>query len=180
MKKIVVFSLCAVMALSLAACGGKADSSAPQPASVPPEISFSSEAMMGETVQIPNPFVECETLGEAEKLAGFSISVPEKISDQTGERLIQAVKDDLIEVIYHSGEEEVRIRKAPGSEDISGDHNEYAESADETVDDLRVTMRGEGGLVRAAFWTDGDFSFSITSSQGLSREDAAALVRSVQ
>ena len=83
-------------------------------------------------------------------------------------------------MIYHSGEEEVRIRKAPGSEDISGDHNEYAESADETVDDLRVTMRGEGGLVRAAFWTDGDFSFSITSSQGLSREDAAALVRSVQ
>ena len=84
MKKIVVFSLCAAMALSLAACGGKADSSAPRPASVPPEISFSSEAMTGETVQIPNPFVECETLGEAEKLAGFSISVPEKISDQTG------------------------------------------------------------------------------------------------
>ena len=164
------------MTLFLAACGGKASSSSSQPLPVPPEVFSSSEAMMRETVQLPNSFVECETLGEAEEPAGFSISDPEKIFGQTGERLIQAAKDDLSEVIYRGGEEEVRIRKVPGS----GDYSEYAESADKTADDLQAAMRGKEGLVRAAFWTGGDFAFSITSFQGFSREEAAALVRSVQ
>ena len=55
MKKRIIFALCAVTALSLAACGGEAVTA--------------QKAAAEETVQIPNPFIDCETLDEAAGIA---------------------------------------------------------------------------------------------------------------
>ena len=66
----------------------------------------------GGTVQIPNPFVDCGSLAEAARLAGFSLSVPE--AGPHVQRTIQVVEGDMIQVLDQSGAQEVRIRKAPG------------------------------------------------------------------
>lgn len=139
MKKLIVFALCAVMALSLAACGGNK-----------------------KTTEIPNPFTEYATLDEAAKAVGFDISVPDAIDGYT-ERIIRAEVDSkMLEVIYQNGEsDEIRIRKAVGAEDISGDLNEYAQSNTAAIGDLSVTMKGENDLVTLATWISNGYTYSI-------------------
>jgi len=73
--------------------------------------------------------VEEGKLDEAAKIAGFSLEAPTEYADYNS-LVIQAIADDMIEVIYFDAEkthEGLRIRKAVGTDDISGDYNEYKE-----------------------------------------------------
>ena len=42
--------------------------------------------------------------------------------------IIQAIENDIIQVIYDDGTNSIYIRKGAGTEDISGDYNEYEQS----------------------------------------------------
>lgn len=157
MKKIIAFALCAVMALSIAACGS--NKKAPE---------------------IPDPFTEYFTIDEAAKAVGFDISVPDAIDGYT-DRIIRAdVESKMIEVIYKNGDDtEIRIRKADGAEDISGDYTKYSQSSTVTIGDLNVTMKGENDNVSVATWTNGDYAYSITSSTEQSKVSMTDLVNAV-
>ena len=66
MKKLITLTLCAMMALSMVACGNEA----PEEEAVP--------AIGGEAnTQVANPFLTCDTLEACEEVAGFAISLPE-------------------------------------------------------------------------------------------------------
>ena len=58
----------------------------------------------------------------------------------------------------------VLFRKAVGSEDISGDYNEYASVTEQDVNGRTVTLKGDGKLTYLAIWTDGEFSYSVSVS----------------
>jgi hypothetical protein len=132
-----------------------------------------------DNTEIPSPFTDCDTLEEAGKLAGFDMTAPDTINGYS-ERVIRAVAGDMIEAIYRSGEDEVRIRKAAGSEDISGDYNVYAENNVISVDGLQVTMKGTDGKVNVATWTNSGYTFAIGISSGMSSDSVSALIRTVK
>ena len=133
------------------------------------------------STEIANPYVDCETLEEAGELAGFDISVPDEIDGGYTQGTIQAVENEMIQVIYTTeAGEEITLRKGTGTEDISGDYNEYAEENTLDVDGTSVTARGDGGLVYAATWTDGTYTYAITASAGLESDSVSALVPSIQ
>ena len=155
MKKLITVTLCAVIALSFAACSNNSRSE-----NNPPK-----GAIGGEDVQIPSPFVNCDTMDGAEKIAGFNVTVPEKMPEGYAQKLIQAVENEMVQVFYENGEREILIRKAASkaksSEDISGDYNEYEESKAMAVGSLKVSTRGNDGKVNVAAWSDGKFTFAI-------------------
>ena len=64
---------------------------------------------------------------------------------------------DLAQVQYRAGEDTVTCRKAPGQADISGDYQTYAQTEILEIGGIPVTVRGDGGLISLATWTDGDF-----------------------
>lgn len=155
MKKLIVMLLCAVIVLTLVACGGKSVID-----------SKTDEQKMGEQnfggAQIANPFVDCKTLEEAQTLVGFDISLPDNMPTMYSISAIRAVKDTMIEIIYRNGNDEIRIRKGTGSQDISGAYNEFSETGTIAVGNLQVMMKGSGGNVNVASWLNGDYAFSMT------------------
>lgn len=166
MKKFIAFALSAVMALSLAACGA-------------------AEKKEENAVQPPNPFTEYASMEEAAAAAGFDMSVPDTVDGST-QRTIQVLgtaENPMIEVIYHCGEGEadaIHIRKAQGSEDISGDYTDYAEENTSTVGEIQVTMKGTDGQVSLATWPQNAYTYSIgVSGEGISGDAMAALVAAV-
>lgn len=163
MKKMLAFALSAVMALSLAACGSNGK---------PEENSL----------EIPNPFTECETMDEAAKLAGFGLCAPDAVDGQEKTAIRVLTEGGLVEVIYGSGDDRAVIRKAAGSEDISGDYTEYAESNTVAVGEIQVTMQGGNGQVRLAAWTNDGYTYSIGvyAETGVSSDMMADLVAAVQ
>ncbi len=157
------------MVLSFSACSNNS----------PSKDDSQNQATGGEDVQIPNPFVDCAAMADAEKIAGFNVTLPEEIPEGYTQKLIQAVENEMIQVSYESGEKELIIRKAistaKSGADISGDYNEYKENNTLTVGSLKVSTRGNDGKVNTATWVDGEYSYSITANLGETGLDTAAI-----
>ena len=180
MKKLLIFTVTAAMLLSLAACAQSA-----KPAAKPekPAQTEQAETTDTENVQIPNPWTDYDSKDDAAQAAGFDLTVPDEISgcSEKSYRVLSADGDVMFEIIYASGgDETARIRKVPGADDVSGNYNEYAETETVDVGGVRVTMKGENGLVKLAVWTNGDYSYVLSVESGLSQNDMAALVSNIQ
>ena len=133
-------------------------------------------ADQGDTTQIANPFVDCQDLAAAEKQAGFSFSVPSSIQGYT-KSLIQVVPGDMIQVFYDGKDgSSLLLRKAVGTDDISGDYNVYAQTQTVTVDGVSVTMKGNDGAVSVATWVRDGHSFAVDADQGISVAQMTGIV----
>ena len=172
MKKILLMS---VLCLAIVACGKKEETKQ--------ETAETTNVIQKESTQIPNPFVEVKNLDEASKIAGFTLEVPETYEDYK-QQVIQAIENDMIEVIYleeESGYEGLRIRKAKGTDDISGDYNEYRNVETVKVGDYDVTEKGDEGNIFIATWTDGTYSYAIDTDRAeLNAEDITNLIANIK
>ena len=172
MKKILLIS---VLCLAIIACGKKEETKQ--------ETAETTNVIQKESTQIPNPFVEVKNLDEASKIAGFTLEVPETYEDYK-QQVIQAIENDMIEVIYleeESGYEGLRIRKAKGTDDISGDYNEYRNVETVKVGDYDVTEKGDEGNIFIATWTDGTYSYAIDTDRAeLNAEDITNLIANIK
>ncbi len=204
-KKVTLMILCAATMLSMAACGEKQNQTigaettsqtvAENEDKIPTDgVVATEEILIGDNTQIPNPFVDCDTLTDAAALAGFDIIVPDSV-DGYEERAITAMENDMIQVLYLHGDDQVCIRKAVGEEECSGDYNAYSEEKTVTVGDKEVTMRGNNGKVMVAVWSEGGYSYSIgvyaytqhndgvadpESNSGMTEDAVTALAAQVQ
>lgn len=125
-----------------------------------------------------NPWTECTDIKDAENRAGFSFEIPEAIEGYSL-AWVQNMNTTIIEVVYESTDGRIYFRKGPGSDDISGDYNTYAESKQVTVGSYDVTMKGNDGTVSLAMWTDGGFSY-VVSVPNMSEEFVADLIRQIK
>ena len=146
MKTRLLALVCCLCTLSLTACGAK--ESAP--------VSDAPGA------QIANPFVDYATLAEAEAAAGFPLSAPLSI-DGFDEPMIQLMSGKMHQLIFRSGDDRLIIRKAAGSEDISGDYNTYPETKTAKINGSSVTLKGADGKYQTAVWTAGGYSYAVVS-----------------
>ena len=172
MKKILLMS---VLCLAIVACGKKEEAKQ--------ETAETTNVTQKESTQIPNPFVEVKNLDEASKIAGFSLEVPETYEDYK-KQVIQAIEDDMIEVIYYdenSEHEGLRIRKAKGTDDISGDYNEYKDVETVKVGDFEIIEKGSEGNISVATWNDGTYSYAIDVAEAsLTKDTIANLISNIK
>ncbi len=137
------------------------------------------EADMGNRIGIPNPFVNYETLAEAALAAGFELTAPESISGYD-ETIIQVMNNEMVQIIFLNGDSRVIVRKAAGSDDISGDYNEYSETQVVDVDGVSVTIKGNDGAVKLATWTDNGYTYAVVSDDAMAIDAMEALVSQVK
>lgn len=153
MKKFITIIFFAVMALSFVACS----------TNFPLKDNHQKQTSV-KNDQIANPYANCKTIADAEKLAGFNVTVPENISEGYIQKLIQVIEKDMVQIFYENGDKKILIRKARGNENISGDYNEYKENNAVIVGNRKVLTRGNDGKVNTAAWVDGEYNYSITAN----------------
>ena len=164
-KHTTLLACSALLAVSLAACSQPAASDAASTAG------SASSSATSDTAQIPNPWTGCTTLADAAALTGYDFTVPDSVDGYPDVTIAVLESEQLTEVQYSSGNARLCLRKAPGSDDISGDYNQYAESNAVDVDGRSVTLQGNDGQVQLATWLDGDYTYSI----GIYRDDGTGL-----
>lgn len=186
MKKLIALALGLIMSMSFVACSDKSSvkDDSLESSSSSEEISSSEEASAseetdslesGDAAQIPNPFVDCKTIEEAAEIAGFTVTVPEKLPEGYTQDTIQAVENQMVQIVYTNGENKMTIRKAKGAEDISGDFNSYAEDKALTVGDVQVATKGNDGKVSVATWANEEYTYSISVSPEEAALDSAVV-----
>lgn len=145
-----------------------------------------------ENVSIANPFTDCVNLDEARAVAGFDMKAPGEIGiyDKAS---YTAIKGYLLQIQYAADENRyICVRKAAGSGDISGDWNVYAREQTKTVGTKTVVMKGNGGQVSLATWTEGGYTYSVgvydidgykidgTRDAGLSEDEMTRIIAQIQ
>lgn len=161
-KKVFSIVMCAVMALSLAACGNNK----------PTNSSDGGD-------RSPNPFTEYQTLEEAEKEAKFTLNLPQSIAGYSDPMYRLDKEDGLLEVVFENGEESITFRKAGGDGDISGNYSNFSEKNEVELDGTVVTMKGADGKVNVAVWSKDDYSYSIDSTEAMDKTAMTDLIKTV-
>ncbi len=197
MKKVLFIAMaamCAGLTIGMTACSNAAESSAKatDDAVVSVQtIAADTEEICGADPSTWSPFTDCKSLEEAEEVAGFDISIPDKIEGYDAISYAAMQQDKLIQVDYSKDDNRyICIRKAVGDEDISGDYNAYKEETRTELDGRQVTFKGNDGKVSLATWTDGDYAYSLMyadltddtagSKTGISLEQMKELVSKVK
>lgn len=183
MKKIIALLMTCLMAVSLAACSYSIHDKEKKEESGTENIQeagteAAAEAEPEETgAQIPNPYVDYETLEEACEAAGVSLRLPDSIEGY--ERIdYQAIDGQMVNVIYTAADGSMLlIRKAKGNEDISGDYNEYEHNSEQTINDIDVQVRGDGDTLSAAVWYDNGEAYSMTVDRPMEKDRGLELLQ---
>ena len=68
----------------------------------------------------------------------------------------------------------------PTEEPISGDYNEYASVISQELRGRSVTLKGDGKLIFLAIWTEGDYSYSVSVSNGMTSAAILDLVNALK
>lgn len=175
-KKLVILTLCGMVVTSALAGGMATQTFATETDGTPMVI-----ATLDNQNQIPSPWKDYESLKDAQDAAGFKVKLPKKISGYK-KSVIQAIDKEMLQVFYEKGDAEILIRKAPEAQgkDISGDNNEYAKVSKVKKNGKTITIKGTAKKKNLAIWSDGDYSYSVSSSKGLSQKALLKIVKQVQ
>lgn len=173
MKKLLAILMSAVIALSIAACGAEKDAKSLGGDSSTWGPGDSSK------VEIPDPFVDCETLDEAKEKAGFDMIIPDAI-DGYDSRKIYAIEKELISVVFVNDKDgQICFRKGVGEADVSGDFTEYAETEQVNMGGTTITLKGSDGKANLAVWAKDGYAYSISSTEEVNKVTMTDLVTTV-
>ena len=140
------------------------------------EITETEEFSSAALAQIANPREEygssVESLEAAEEAVGFTLTVPGSVTPEN----YVVISGITLEVDFEGG----YLRKAKGSDDISGDYNVYDDTVTKTADGKTVTLKGNDGKVMLAIWTDEDFTYCIGVDNGIAEEQMLSLVNEIK
>ena len=141
-----------------------------------------SGAGISSEVAQADPWVEVDSLEEAEEGLGFELTVPD-MSDY-GEEEVYRVCVALMEIEIQyvtDGEQGAYIRKAADDGDISGDYDKYAYEEEVAVGENTVTFKGASeGEINLAVWNAGDYAYCVGIPEGVSSEVMNELVSGVE
>ena len=131
-----------------------------------------------EIVGMPNPFVEYKTVDEAQKVLPFSAVVPSNVKGYELKN-VSVMSNEMLQLIYKNGDKELMYRMEKGSDDISGDYNEYKDIKTVKVGDVEVKVR-KSEETMSTIWTNGDLTFSLYSNGNLTKKDITDIIPSIK
>lgn len=167
-KRVIGVVMAAAMSIAMVGCGVAQNADAAE--------------QEKEVVGMPNPFVDVTSLNDASKIAGFCFNAPDKLYGYEGV-IIQAIENDLIQVIYGDLDHNVCFRKGvitDGNTDISGDYNDYKDVETRTEGGKSITIKGDGNLTHVIIWNEGDYCYAIQSNSGYNYDDVSELIQLAQ
>lgn len=120
--------------------------------------------------------VECDSVGELSENVGFAVQELSALPFEPAARTYCAFWGELAQITYSGGDEMLVYRISPGTEENSGDCNEYEETVLEERNAVSVTLKGSGGRYHLAVWQKDGFSYSIHAETGLTLSQMLEMV----
>lgn len=132
-----------------------------------------------EGVMSGNP-IEAATLEEIRTEVGYPFKLPQYLPDGYRPEEYSLLFGSLIQASYVSETDEILYRTEKTDLDISGDYNRYETEETAQINGMTVTVKGQDNRFYTATWQSEDQSYSVSSRNGISREEFIKIVESVQ
>ena len=122
--------------------------------------------------------VMLDSIDELSQKAGFDVM---EIT-QAGDAIISYYfrSDNVAETMYVYETNTITLSQGAGSDDISGDFNEYDKTSEVTIGNLAVTMKGNNNTVSLAIWCNEGCAFSLYSDSPLTEDEFIRLIESIK
>lgn len=130
-----------------------------------------------ESVSIANGMMEVNSIDELSAAVGFLVSEVEGLLFAVENEVYTSYWDEIAQIEYTGEGETAVFRKGTGTDDVSGDYNVYSNVKEITVGANTVTLKGNTDSFTLAVWTDGDYSYSLDISSGLSEDEWAEMIQ---
>lgn len=114
-----------------------------------------------------NDIVEVSSVEELSETVGFEVCEPGNLPFESESVVYIAYWAEVAEIVYTNGEQTAVFRIGIGSDDVSGDYNSYEFTSEISVNDINATLKGNGENYTLAIWTDGEFAYSLSLSEGV-------------
>lgn len=120
--------------------------------------------------------VEHETLKELSEAVGFQVEGIE-LADENDVKLIYlSYWGELAEIKYDLNDNQISYRVSKKNEDNSGDYNQYSHIEEMNINNMMITLKGDGQAYYLAVWQVDSMSYSISSTKGLDLEELEMII----
>ena len=152
---------------------------------------IAGKGIIGNTPTVPdNPDGEVAIMGpsdvsslqELSNNVGFDVEdVPALFNSATD--VHYTAIGNIAQIVYTTADNKVTWRKAPGSDDISGDYNTYATIVEKEINNINVTIKGnkdENNVDKFfnAVWAKDGYSYSLSFENGVDLTEIEEIINS--
>lgn len=142
-----------------------------------PKLTGPGELETKESVSIVNGMVEVNSIEELSAAVNFPVNEVTGLPFTVENEVYTSYWDEMAQIEYTGEGETAVFRKGTGTDDVSGDYNVYSNVKEITVGANTVTLKGNTDSFTLAVWTDGDYSYSLDISSGLSEDEWAEMIQ---
>ena len=127
-----------------------------------------------------SPYVEYNSVDELKENVNINAKMPDKIKSYKSYSYSVAFSN-MVEIQYSNGSNNIlyRLEKGEVAEDIRVDYNNYENIKKLTVDNTKVTIKGNENSYKVAVWYKNGVNYSLSSEQGLKIEDIQSLINEI-
>lgn len=129
---------------------------------------------------IANGMVEVTSREELSEAVGFPVKAAQTLPFFPQSILYTSYWGEMAQIDYANGPESACFRQSPGTQDNSGDWNEYPAQETIEVSGSSVTLKGEKDAYTLAVWSDGTYSYSLSLTAGQTAEVWTHIVAGVE
>lgn len=124
---------------------------------------------------------EMDSRAALEQAVGFSVEEAEHLPFAPQEVLYTAFDSGLAQVEYRGENGQTALlRKSQGTEDNSGDFDQYPDVKTLDTAGIDVTLKGAEGQFTLALWQEDGFSYSLSLSQGQDAQGWAEILSDIR
>ncbi|BCZ45917.1 hypothetical protein psyc5s11_19840 [Clostridium gelidum] len=127
---------------------------------------------------IINPIEGFDTIDEAQKALKFKVTVPKELLGKYNIKYINTISRNLFQICYINKQSDILFRMAQGTEDISGDYNNYKTNNIVDINGSKVKLKGDDKLIKVAVWSANNMSYSILVTDGMKQDDIINIIKS--
>ena len=142
-----------------------------------PKLTGPGELETKESVSIANGMVEVKSIDELSAAVGFPVNEVEGLPFTVEKEVYISYWGEMAQIEYTGEGETAVFRKGTGTDDVSGDYNVYSSVKEIMAGANPVTLKGENDVFTLAVWTDGNYSYSLDISKGLSEDEWSEMIQ---
>ena len=121
-----------------------------------------------DTEDIINPIEGFDTIEEAQKALKFKVTVPKELLGKYNIKYINVILNEIIQVKYNDGNNNITFRAGKSIDNISGDYNVYQVKNTAKVNGINITLEGNKSKeYNLATWEKDGISYSISAKNGI-------------
>ena len=122
---------------------------------------------------------EYDSLEELSEGIGFPVEDIRVLPLKDAEPYYLNIAGKVAHVMFKNDGQMIVFRKSKGSEDNSGDYNNYTNIREVSAGGTAVTLKSADGNVSLALWEKDGFSYSMAFDPGIPEEDALKDISSI-